>query len=451
MRDLVMLAAMSVFLPMALADGFVAFLLWAWTSVFAPNYYMYGLMASIRYNLIFASIALLSLLLGRRQAQMEWNTTQKLFLAFMIHASLCALFGYEGNRLNAEVYQNLMKALVFCWVMPLFIQDRLRLHVLLIILAIGMGFHGIVEGAKFIASGGGHKVRGIATAMISDNNHLAVGLLMILPILFYLYRYSVKSVTRYALFGAFTLTALAIVGTFSRGGFIGLTVAGLWFILSGRQKVRSFLAMSVVALALYYLAPDTWFNRIDTINNASEDASFMGRVTAWKISTVIALNNPVFGGGFHSVQAYGVWTQFKGAIDFLSFIPTPPPEPFGRAAHSIYFEVLGDTGFVGLLLFLAVWLNAWRTALAIKRIIIGRPHLLWARDLADMLRVSLVVYAVSGAAVSMGYFELFYTFPAVLAVLHRCVTVQVAKADESAVIEQQHARQQPAIAPVVHT
>lgn len=424
MRDLVMLAAMSVFVPMALADGFVAYVLWAWTSVFSPKYYLYGFMAGVRYNLLFASIALLALLLGRRRASMEWSTTQKLFLVFMIHATLCAVFGYAPNSLNAEVYEGLVKALVFCMVMPFFVADRLRLHVLLIALALGMGFHGLLEGAKFIASGGGHKIQGVATSMISDNNHLALGLLMVIPILFYLYRYSEKRIARYGFLCACILTMIAVVGTFSRGGFIGLAAVGTWFILSSRNKFRSFAAVAVVALVLFQVAPDTWFDRIDTINNASEDSSFLGRVNAWKISTAIALHNPVLGGGFHAVQAYQVWSTFKESIDFLSFIPTPPPGPIGRAAHSIYFEILGDTGFLGLFLFLAIWVNAWRTALAIKRMASDRPELLWARDLADMLRVSLLVYAISGAAVSMGYFELFYIFAAVVAVLKRCVQAQ---------------------------
>lgn len=420
MRDLLMLAAMSAFVPMAIADGFVAYLLWAWTSVFAPNYYLYGFMAEVRYNLLFASIALFALVLGRKHAPMEWSTTQRLFLALLIHATLCALFGYTPNRLNLEVYEGLVKALVFCMVMSMFVHDRLRLHVLLVAIAFGMGFHGLLEGAKFVVSGGGHKVQGIATSMISDNNHFAVGLLMVLPILFYLYQYSERRIVRLGFLGAFVLTAFAIVGTFSRGGFIGLAMVGIWLVFSSRRKFLSVAAVGMVAMALLTFAPEAWFDRIDSINNASEDSSFMGRVIAWKISAAIALDNPIFGGGFHAVQAFQVWNAFKESIDFLSFIPTPAPEMVGRAAHSIYFEVLGDMGFVGLLLFLAVWANAWRTAQAVKRATENDPERVWARDLSDMMRVSLLVYAVSGAAVSMAYFELFYMIVAMTAVLKRC-------------------------------
>ena len=421
MRDLVMLAAMSVLVPMALADGFIAYVLWGWTSFFSPNYYVYGFMDGIRYNLMFASIALLALLLGGRRAPVQWSGTQKLFLAFAIHATLCALFGYAPNKLNAEVYEVLIKGLVFCLVMPWFVTDRLRLHVLLVAIAAGLGFHGVLEGAKFVGTGGGHKIVGVATSMISDNNHLALGLLMVIPILYYLYRYSDRRLARYGFLAACILTTIAVMGTFSRGGFIGLSAVAIWFVLSSRNRIGSLLAVALVALVLYHVAPAAWFERIDTINNAGEDSSFLARVNAWKISFAIALHNPVFGGGFHAVQTLQVWSTFREAIDFLAFIPTPPVEVGGRAAHSIYFEVLGDTGFVGLFLFLAIWISGWRTAGAVRRMADGRPELRWAGDLAAMLRLSLLVYAISGAAVSMAYFEMFYIVVAATAVLRHCV------------------------------
>ncbi len=428
MRDLFMFASMLFFVPMALSDAFIAYALWAWTSVFSPNYYMFGFMSDMRFNFLFAAIALLALTLGARRGRVEWNATQKLLIAFTAHAVLCALFGYSGNPLNAEVFETLIKALIFCLVMPMFVTSRLRLHVLLVVLALGIGFHGLVEGLKFITSGGGHKILGIATSMISDNNHFAVGLLMVVPILFYLYQSSARPVVRLGFLFTFILTTVTVMGTFSRGGFVGLATVGVWMVFTSRRKLTSLFFVVSAAGALYLLAPDAWFERIDTINNAGEDDSFIGRVIAWKISTAIALSNPIFGGGFHAVQALPVWTAFRDSIGFLSFIATPEPGVVGRAAHSIYFEILGDMGFVGLLLFIAIGVNGWMTALSIKRLTAGRPELLWARDLADMLRVSLLVYSVSGAAVSMGYFELFYTIVAAIAVLKRCVVQQSAEA-----------------------
>ena len=421
MRDLAMLGAMCILLPMAIRRPFISYALWAWTGVLSASFYLYGFMATVRLNLIFACIALFSLLVTNSKWPLTPRKQQALLLLFLAHATLCWLFGYASNSLNSEVYEGIVKALLFCLVMPAFVTDRLRLHVLLIAIAMGMGFHGMLEGAKFIASGGGHKVIGVATAMISDNNHFAVGQLMILPILFFLYQYSSHRFVRLGFLVALILATFSVMGTFSRGGFIGLSALGIWFLLSSRRKLLSLFLVFVVALALVQFAPESWFARIDTISEADQDDSFMTRVIAWKVSTMIALDHPLFGGGFHAVQALPVWTAYKDSIDLFSFIPTPEPPLVGRSAHSIYFEVLGDMGFVGLLLFLAIWVNAWRTALSIKRAAEGTPELVWARDLADMLRLSLLAYAISGAAVSMAYFELFYVYATAIAVLEQYV------------------------------
>ncbi len=421
-----MFGGMSVFVPLSVFNGFVAYLLWAWTSIFSPNYYLYGFMAEVRYNFIFAGIALFSLLfLGSHRVQIKFSSTEKLLAVFALHASISALLAYSPNPLNLEVYEGLIKALAFCLVAPAFITDRLRLHVLLIALAIGMGFHGLIEGGKFLASGGGHKIAGISSAMISDNNHFAVGLLMVIPLLFFLYQYSARTIVRFGFLATFIITTLAVVGTFSRGGFIGLIVVAVWFILTRRKKFFPLVSVTLISLVLLVAAPHEWFERIHSIRDANEDSSFMGRVYAWKVSTAIAFQNPIFGGGFHSVQNQHVWYAFKEKIDFLSFIPTPAPELIARAAHSIYFEVLGDMGFAGLFLFLAIGANMWRNAQTVKRLAADSASLVWARDLADMLRVSLMVYAISGAAVSMAYFELFYVYAAILAALKRIVAKQI--------------------------
>ena len=111
-------------------------------------------------------------------------------------------------------------------------------------------------------------------------------------------------------------------------------------------------------LAFLAFAPDDITSRLTTIKEAGEDSSFMGRVIAWKISSAIALENPVFGGGFHAVQVQAIWDKFKMSPGLLGFLNLPVPEFSAKAAHSIYFEVMGDLGLVGLALFLFILLRA---------------------------------------------------------------------------------------------
>jgi hypothetical protein len=101
------------------------------------------------------------------------------------------------------------------------------------------------------------------------------------------------------------------------------------------------------------------------------------------------------------------------------------PSTHARAAHSIYFEILGDHGFVGLLLFLAIMGNAFVTALQIRRITAHRRDLLWARDMSDALALSCFAFTIGGAGVSLAYFETYYVVVCLLEALRQYVLGQL--------------------------
>lgn len=424
MRDLLMFAAMFMFVPLALMSSTSAYLLWGWTAVLSPVFYLFGFMQDVRYNLIFATIALVQLLLGRTDGGKRWQSapTTTLLTIFLVHAALCAAFAYDNNFRNADLFSQFAKTLLFAMVMPVFITTRQRLHAVLIMIALGLAFHGTVEGLKVIKSGGSHHPGGIPTTMMSDNNHFAVGMAMVLPLVFYLYQYSSRALVRYAFAGSFFMTVICVLGTQSRGGFIAVAAVGAWMVAASRRKVLALVMVILTAGIMVSVAPDSWFNRMETIQSADEDSSFMGRVASWKISSAVALANPVFGGGFHAQQFQPVWEQFRGSEGLLGFVSTPAPDLRGKAAHNIFFEVMGDLGFVGWAIFVAVMINAYLTRRDIRRRIKSADHpMVWASDMADLLWISVVAYGVGGSAVSLAYFESYYMVVALLEALRQVV------------------------------
>jgi probable O-glycosylation ligase (exosortase A-associated) len=103
----------------------------------------------------------------------------------------------------------------------------------------------------------------------------------------------------------------------------------------------------------------------------------------------------------------------------------PQPEQF-HDAHSIYFEVLGEHGFVGLALFLSLGMIALAKGNRIRRISRKRPDIIWAHDLASMIQVSLVGYAVTGLFLGLAYFDLYYHLIAILVITERIVLNEIA-------------------------
>jgi probable O-glycosylation ligase (exosortase A-associated) len=232
---------------------------------------------------------------------------------------------------------------------------------------------------------------------------------MVLPFLYYLYQYSAGKVTRLGFLAALPLTVLAVVATHSRGALLGLFAVAIWVVLKSQKKALGMLLVGLCAFMVVQLAPDEWSSRMETIQTAQEDASFMGRVTAWKVSSAIAVDNPVFGGGFRALQSHPVWDTYKYSQGLLGFVDTPMLNRSGVAAHSIWFEVLGDQGFVGFFIFVALLVNGFFTRREVWKLVRHNgPQEQWAGDLADMVAAALLAYVVSGSLLSAAYFELPY-------------------------------------------
>jgi probable O-glycosylation ligase (exosortase A-associated) len=419
-----MLGAMMIIVPLALRNAFAAYLVWGWTAVIVVPYYMYGFMGDLRYNFFFALVTLGLLVLGKVQDKGTFtlNRTSALIIVFVLHGSMCALLAPEGVLNNVSIYIDLLKSITFCLVMFFLVNSRLRLHAMLVVIALGLGFHGFVEGMKTLVTAGGHKVTGLPGSKMTDNNHLGVAIVMALPILLYLFQYSKLRIVRYGFLGALLATALAVVGSNSRGAFLAMAAFGAVLVVTSRRKVLASVLVSFGAALVLAFSPASWFERIETIGSAGEDQSFMGRVEAWNVSTAVALKNPIFGTGFHGGQSYPVWHSIRPTDGLLSALAPPVLRESPRAAHSIYFEVLADLGFVGFFLFLALLFNAFRTAWEVRRLAKARgASMLWARDMAEALGLSCMVYAVGGAGVSLAYFEMFYVVIVLLEVLRQCV------------------------------
>jgi len=100
----------------------------------------------------------------------------------------------------------------------------------------------------------------------------------------------------------------------------------------------------------------------------------------------------------------------------INHVEVPPGdgEPgfiqFGRAFHSIYFEMLGEQGYPGLAIFLAVagisFVRLSRTAKKAR----AYPELQWVVGLSAALQSGLAVFLTSGAFVGIAFQPMFWYF-----------------------------------------
>jgi probable O-glycosylation ligase (exosortase A-associated) len=255
-----------------------------------------------------------------------------------------------------------------------------------------------------ILTGGSYRVWGPPNSFIADNNDFALATVVAIPMLHFLQLRLSKGWMRHAMTGVILLCAASALGSQSRGGMLALAATGVVFWLRSAHKLTTGVMILIVALALVPMMPEQWWDRMGTIATYSEDTSAMGRINAWHVAWHTALNYP-FGGGMSYQHAF-LFEQYG------------PYEGTVRAAHSIYFQILGNHGFVGLFLFLMMWISAYRCASWLRVNTRDTPEAAWARDLGSMIQVSLIGFAIGGAFLSLPYFDLPYNLM-IMAVLAR--------------------------------
>jgi probable O-glycosylation ligase (exosortase A-associated) len=234
---------------------------------------------------------------------------------------------------------------------------------------------------------------------------------MTLPLANYLRTQTVNRYVSWALLAGMALTLVSVVGSYSRGAIIALGALGIFSWLRSRRKILYLAFASAFLFGIFNLMPETFWNRINTIQTAQEDTSFHGRLIAWQVAYEYANNHFPLGAGFYGPQLDPI---------FHAYFPTEKT----HAAHSIYFQVLGEQGYVGLAIYLMIIAGAFWSSTRIMRASCVREEFAWAGHLARMIQMSFIVFCVGGAALSMAYYDLFVLCVSLLAPLSELVEQQ---------------------------
>ena len=426
MRDFAFLALFMVMLANAVRCVHAGTMLWAWIALCAPQQYLYGVGVDIPLNKIAVAATLIGIFVDQTKNKPYIDRHILLVGLFVLQGIISYLWEISYSDRSYELLEKMIKIYALCLVMTMAARGRLQIYAMVIIICLGMGIHGALEGLKYIAAGGGHRV--IAPASIGDNNYLAMATLMVMPLLVYLFRYSESRLIRAAFMGALLACFTGVVATESRGGLVGMLVLGAFLLLHSRRKLLTLLGIAALAGMLLAFVPEQWTERMNTISTAEQDDSFMSRVTSWKMNTILALDRPLLGGGYSAMENWAVFDIYKMKFHLLDGIVDSPPPTIAFAAHSIYFETLGDLGFPGFFLFVAILLTGFRNLGRILRATRGNASLAWAYDLAVLFRLSLIVFMVCGALLSAAYFELLYIMLTQVSVLRRHLEESVAAA-----------------------
>jgi probable O-glycosylation ligase (exosortase A-associated) len=396
---------MLFYIPLALRLPAAGALCWAWFSIMNPHRQLYGFAYGQPFNSLIVVATIIGWMVSREPKRWPADATPWLLLALFAWMTISTPFGVAPEY-SWIFWDRTMRLYALIFMVFFLSTTKARIHGMIWVLIISLGFYG-VKGGVFTILGGGHAiVYGPEDSVYRDNNHLATAVVTELPLVYYIARHTRAAWLRLPALAAMMLQVVMVFGSYSRGGVLalGVMLSILW-LRSDRKILYALLAVAVVGGALSMM-PDSFFDRLHTVNNLDTDESFQGRVTAWHVAFLYATDHFPFGAGFNGGQTPMVFQHYYPGVNT-------------HAAHSIYFQILGDHGWIGLALYVPILVLALRNAGIIRRQTRGNPELLWAYDLADMMRVSLLSFYFGGAALSMAYSDVYLILIALLANLRR--------------------------------
>lgn len=443
MRDIVVTAIVIGSLPLILRRPYVGVLMWAWVSFMSPHRLAWSFAYNMPFAMLIAVVTIIAVFMAREPRRLPINAFVLVWAAFVLWMVFTTLFAFEPTAAREQL-SKVLKIQLFVLLVMLLAHSRKRIELFVWVIVLSIGFYSLKGGLFTLTTGGSSRVYGPPGGFISENNALALATLMVIPLMNFLRLQATNVWIRRGFLGAMVLSVASVLGSQSRGAFVAAAALLVFFWLKSERKLATAFVLAIVIPPLILSMPQSWVERISTINQPQAEAgdiesmrtrdlsgrlsapiasrdrlgfwpkdfSALGRVNAWNYSINVA-NSRVTGAGFES------WSP----ASFALFAPIP--EEF-QAAHSIFFSVLADHGWIGLTLYLAILIITWRNARWIIRQKALPPDLKWTADLARMLQLSMISYCTAGAFLSLAYYDLPWAMFAIMMLTRTLVERELA-------------------------
>ena len=416
MRDFIILAIILGSVPFCFQRPFFGVLMWTWIAYFSPHRYAWS--STVYYfpvAMVVAIPTLLGMLFARKMNRNILTRESGLILAdwlwmgvtLVVAAQVPLFAGHISDGINTLL--QITKILVMTFVTMLLVNSKSRLRQLVLVMAFSLGMRAVWVSIFGIQTGGEFRVYGPHDTFLADNNDFALGLNMMLPLLYFMISGEKKKWIRYGLWLSFLGSIFSVILTYSRGGLLGLGVVLLMIAFMSRYRIVALAGIAAVVFMTLSFAPQQWTDRMDKAAHGDIDSSAEQRLIGWRTGWNMVMDYPITGGGLDAYPDVVVFRHYQ-----------PEEMPGGRASegpHSIYFQVLGEQGFVGLALFVALLASCILSLHQLRRQAkrISRSH--WIIPYTRMFEVSLAAFMVSGAFLGRAYFDLWYGVIACIVVL----------------------------------
>jgi len=418
MRDIAFVAFLFAFIGIGFRKPFLFILCFCYIDIVAPQRLSYFLINSIPISLIVFGLAIAGWLAVDDKRDTRWSGRQILLLVLLFYCWMTTInadFPVEA----ADKWSWVWKALVWAIFLPLTLRTKLRIEALIVIMLLSAGAIAIAGGIKTAGGGGGY---GSLQLLLAENYGLYEGSIMsavgisIIPLILWYRRHGTifPPDWRVSLF-CFALVfacALLPVGTQARTGLVCLVVLAILSLRAVKHRLLYMAGAALLALAVVPFLPQSFTQRMETIQGYKSDQSASTRVAVWAWTWEYVKDNP-FGGGFNAYLQNSLRVETTGG----AYDPNQPMateatvhDEKSRAFHSSYFEMLGEQGYPGLALWLILHITGLFQMERLRRRYLKtrRAEEQWIAPLATALQHGHITYMIGSLFVSIAFQPFIY-------------------------------------------
>ena len=414
MRDILLTLVIVVLLYKTLRKTEFGAYLWAWLALMNPHQMTYGFAYGVPWSQIAGLTALASLMVSKDRKPLPMSSGVIALILLWVWMTITSAFSINPSDVVWARWVFVSKIYLMLLVTLMLLRERQQINTLVWIVVCSIGFFGFKGGIFTVLTGGAFHVWGPPGSMVEENNALAVALIVILPLMYYLRQTAESRWLRLGLAVAMVFVGISILGSQSRGALVGLLAMSTMLGLKSKHPIRFGLVLVALLAGGINFMPDTWAERMNTIQNFEEEGSALSRIYTWQTLLNVAIDRPLVGAGFGA----------DNLRVFARYAPTAPEysgfHDKAWVAHSIYMQALGEHGFVGLALYLAIWIWVWFGAAKTAKLAERLPDLQdWVPVLMRMCQVSTIGFCAGGAFLSLMALDLPY-YLLIFVTLCRC-------------------------------
>ena len=345
----------------------------------------------------------------------HWSSTHLVFVIWFVWLTVC-VFSASNKGMAIEYWTGVLVKvfiMVFAisWWLTRFSHFSLvrmgimisGISVALVALSNKMNGIGLVEGTRVTIS---REYR----SQLGDPNDLS--LVLMFPVSFLAAELFDKGANKYRrLFAAvgLLLAISGVIATQSRGGLLGIAAILSFFLY---QKVKNPIVVGMCAgVAMLAMMVFAGIGDRQSGGAAEDgvDASAMGRIYAWQAAINMALSNPLTGVGVDNFY-----------VNYYFY--SPHWDGKNHAVHSTWFQVLGETGFVGIGIFVLLIASIYRSLSRVYCINALNPNDQVAVN-ANALKAGLIGFMVAGTFLTQAFTWPLYIILALTIALEK-ITVE---------------------------